>query len=358
MSEREALVFLNLIEGIGPSRVFRFKKAVGDWTKIFHLDWKDISGALNVSEETGKKIIELREKRAWETEFRDSEDHGVKIITWVDSEYPDCLRGLKYPPPVLYVKGNLPKGSGVAVVGTRHPTAYGYRMAYKLAFSIASAGVPVVSGLAAGIDTMAHKAALEAGGVTWAVLGCGLKRVYPVSNRELAEEIVQEGCLISEFPLSTPPLSGNFPRRNRIIVGFSKAVVVVEAGARSGAIITARLAFEAGKPVYAVPGAVGSPQSAGTNELIKMGAKVVTSINDIEELGEIPLRNSLKLSSEVKLSEEEKKVLEVLDFEPRHLDYIAMNSGLSAWAAASILFKLERKGLVVQLPGKFFKRAT
>ncbi|MBA2849257.1 DNA-protecting protein DprA [Thermosulfuriphilus ammonigenes] len=262
-------------------------------------------------------------------------------------------------PPILYLKGNLvPSGQAIAIVGSRHPSNYGLRLARELARDLARTGTIIVSGAAQGIDTAAHQGALEAGGVTWAVLGTGLDVVYPRSNQGLLEEISHTGALISEFPLGTGPRRENFPIRNRIISGLCQAVVVVEASPKSGSLITARLAGEQGREVMAVPGSVYSYKSRGCHRLIKEGAALVESPEDV--LLSLGLREDKEhdspLLDDPDLPPDAQQIWQVLDFYPLHLEEIAQKIGLDISRIAGILLELELAGLVEALPGGHYQR--
>ncbi|WP_298432696.1 DNA-processing protein DprA [Geobacter sp.] len=281
---------------------------------------------------------------------------GVRIITLLDEEYPPLLREIADPPPYLYVKGTLAGiGRAVAVVGSRRASAYGRGVTERLAEDLARHGVTVVSGMARGVDTAAHAGALKGKGRTVAVLGCGVDVVYPPENRPLFRDVAEGGALVSEFPLGTEPLSANFPRRNRIISGISHGVLVVEAAERSGSLITARTALDQGRDVYAVPGNITSGGSRGTNQLIRQGAKLVETVDDIlEELpgGSAPRR--FPAPAVPQLPPEEAAVFSLLGAEPLHIDQIVAKSALTVGELSAMLLRLELKGAVTQLPGKYF----
>ena len=290
---------------------------------------------------------------------------SVRTVSIKDKEYPGLLREIYDPPKELYVKGALPPGDVpmVAVVGSRMTSHYGLRTARAIAADLAAAGVVVVSGMALGIDTASHEGALSAGGKTIAVLGSGFAHLYPPENKKLAEKIAQRGAVITEYPMNTKPEPWNFPRRNRIISGLSLGVLVVEARLKSGALITADLALEQGRDVFAVPGNVDSAKSGGTNWLLKQGAKVATSAEDILEELITSIASSKKkpkeknASEDEDLSDEEKNLLSLFDSEPIHVDALLESSRLPASRAISALSLLEIKGRLKQLPGKHFVRA-
>jgi len=288
---------------------------------------------------------------------------GITLLTLHDERYPRILKTIYNPPPFLYVKGKIQNEdrSALAVVGSRNASSYGKSITRQLARSLTRRGFTIVSGLARGIDTAAHKGALEAGGRTLAVLGSGIDVIYPWENKTLAKAIIENGALISEFPLGTQPEATNFPSRNRIISGIALGTVIIEASVRSGSLITASLALEQGREVFAVPGNVDSPWSKGTNRLIKEGAKLVTDPEDIVE----EIRPQCDLSGEPenektaeakKLSPETKKILDLMETNPVHIDTLIKKSGFPSGKISGLLLDLELKGFVSQLSGKMFKK--
>ncbi|MHB8183902.1 MAG: DNA-processing protein DprA, partial [Candidatus Desulforudaceae bacterium] len=286
---------------------------------------------------------------------------GARYLTWVDEEYPEALRHIFNPPAVLYYLGEVkPEDElALALVGSRRATYYGRDTAEKLSRDLAGAGVTVVSGMARGIDTAAHKGALAAGGRTIAVLGSGLDVVYPQENDKLMHQISDSGAVVTEFSLGAAPEAWHFPVRNRIITGISRGLVVVEAAERSGALITAELAMEQGRDVMAVPGNVNSPFSRGPNRLIKQGARLVENVDDIlDEIGLTRLFDTQggEKKSGPKLDQDEGRVLQLIAAEPLAVDLIIRDSGLPTERVASILTFLEVKGLARRLPaGLYFK---
>ena len=289
---------------------------------------------------------------------------GIKIITMADASYPPLLHHIPDPPPVLYISGILePATDNIAVVGSRNATRYGITMAKQLCRDLAHRNLNVVSGMAKGIDTAAHLGALAGDGKTFAILGTGIDVIYPSENKKLFHEISERGAVISEFPFGTGPEPYNFPLRNRIICGMSLGTVVVEAGMKSGSLITARLAAEQGREVFAVPGSVRSFKSTGTHSLLKQGAKLVEHANDvIEEL--LPLLQD-RLSEKTENQDPPKKnnptldsdetiVFKALEPYPVHIDDIMRSTGFNPGKLAGILLKLELEGVVNQSPGKFF----
>ncbi|MBL7084484.1 MAG: DNA-protecting protein DprA [Candidatus Omnitrophica bacterium] len=294
-----------------------------------------------------------------------SAKNKVKTLSLADKAYPTNLRYIYDPPSTLYVNGNIiPQDNiAIAIVGSRRATAYGLNNAERLSFELAAKGITIVSGLARGVDSAAHRGALKAGGRTIAVLGSGLNVIYPPENEGLAKEICQNGAVISEFSHQTPPHRHNFPRRNRIISGLSLGVVVVEAARKSGALITADFALEQGREVFALPGKVDSFVSVGTHDLIKDGAKLVgTSEDIIEELEPLmseyikQAKGDDKTKIEPNLPEQEQRIYSCLTSEPMHIDEIMEKVTLAYGRLLTCLLKLEHKKLVKELPGKRFMK--
>ncbi len=317
-----------------------------------------------VNEKTAQAIKSFDRKDRVKEELSLMKKFLVSLVTYKDSRYPKNLGQIYDPPPFLYVKGELREEDerSVAIVGSRRATNYGRLVAEKIGSALAARGITVVSGMARGIDSHAHKGALSVEGRTIAVLGNGLDIVYPPENSKLFSQIVAQGAVISEFPMSTPPEGSNFPTRNRVISGLSLGVAVVEASSRSGSLITAKLALDQGREVFAVPGMIDSVTSKGTHQLIKEGAKLVETPSDIlEELP--PCFSSLDDSSPrqkkggeeiLGLSREAQSILKFLGKEPIHIDTITKKSGLETYLVSSLLLDLELKDLVLQLPGKMF----
>ncbi|MCX7983032.1 MAG: DNA-processing protein DprA [Syntrophales bacterium] len=301
----------------------------------------------------------------WEEAKKEGEKmkaHGAKIITYLDPEFPELLKNIHDCPPFLYVKGDLKKEDiNIALVGSRRASSYGIITAENLARGLALAGITIVSGLARGVDAAAHRGAIAARGRTIAVLGSGLDFVYPPENKSLFAAVAQSGALVTEYPFGTPPRAKNFPVRNRLISGMSWGVVVVEAGEKSGSLITARLAAEQGRYVFAVPGDINSPLSRGTHQLLKEGATLIEKVEDIfEEIS--PQIRSIKPSIVRKeelpteANEKEALLLSLIGSRPIHGDMLIQETGLSAGDVMSILLTLELKGLITQLPGKYYQR--
>ena len=282
---------------------------------------------------------------------------NAKIVEYNSEDYPTSVKHIKNSPPVLYIKGEL--GSPIktiAIVGSRKATTYGLKVAYEVGFQLGQRKVTVVSGMAYGIDSSAHRGAIDAKGRTYAVLGCGVDITYPKQNKKLKEEIENSGALISEFPFSTDPLNINFPARNRIISAISDGVIVVEASEKSGALLTADYALDQGKDVYAVPGSIYSELSRGTNQLIKSGAIPYLNINDIYSKNPTVLQNS-NLFKNTQLTDEEKIIINSIDaFTGKNLNEIIDKTGLKANKVMITLTELELKGLIEMINGKYLKK--
>ena len=294
---------------------------------------------------------------------------GIEIIGYHEERYPPLLKEIYDPPQVLYVNGNLVPDDeyAVAVVGTRTPSPYGLDITRGICSGLVERGVTVVSGLARGIDGMAHRSALEHGGRTVAVLGSGCDVVYPPEHRSLSADVAKRGAVISEFPFGTEPVGTNFPKRNRIISGLTLGTVVIEAAERSGSLITAQMALDQNREVFAVPGSTRSARSRGTNRLIKSGAKLVESADDIvEELSnrhvgkqgqmEFSWDNPRSTKVPVETSEKERLILKLIDFDPVHVDEMLRATGLSPGDMAAALLSLELKGLIEEVPGNLYSR--
>ncbi|MDD5556491.1 MAG: DNA-processing protein DprA [bacterium] len=362
MTELEALVALNMAGGIGPATVRRLLERFGSATAALGAPAEALRRVEGIGPEGAALVRRAREEDA-AGEIRKAAGAGAAVISIPDEAYPEPLRQIHDPPPVLYVLGKLsPAAARIAVVGARRATPYGAACAERLARHLAAVGLTVVSGLARGIDTAAHRGALKGGGRTIAVLGGGLGRLYPPENRSLAAEIAASGAVVSEFPMETPPHGRNFPLRNRVISGLSLGVLVVEAARRSGALITAAQALEQGRSVFAVPGRIDSPLSRGTHALIRDGARLVESVEDIlEEFPYLFPRPGRPEGGEAAprmpaLPPDEDAVLKCLSMEGRPIDEIIATTGLPAPAVSAALLSLEIKRLAVQLPGKVFRR--
>jgi DNA processing protein len=334
---------------IGPARLATLLDYFGDPEAAWHASAASLRAA-GLPQDAVERLLYTRSQIDLDAELARVTKQGLHVLTWESDGYPPLLRTIDHPPPVLYVRGDiLPADEwAVAIVGTRHASVYGKDVARRLAGDLAQNGVTVVSGLALGIDGIAHQAALDAGGRTLAVLGCGLDTVYPWRHRELATHIVRSGALVSDYPLDTRPEAGNFPPRNRIISGLSLGTLVIEAGERSGALITVHYALEQGRETFAVPGNIHSRASAGTNTIIQRGeAKLVTRVEDILE--ELNLRQVVQQSQVREIVPEtpaEKAILAHIGGDPVHIDELVRHSGLSTPTVSSTLSMMELKGMV------------
>ncbi len=318
---------------------------------------------LTVQGVTARLVDAIRRQRptdAIERELDAVRKNGYALIPLTDRRYPPLLLQIPDPPPYLYVYGSLPaEGLAIAVVGSRNATDYGITATRRLCMDLAGKGVTIVSGMARGVDTAAHSGAIAGGGITVAVLGTGLHRIYPRENQHLFHQIAENGAVVSELSLDSGPDAHHFPARNRIISGMCHGTVVVEATGRSGSLITARLAAEQNREVFAVPGNIHSFKSVGTHSLIKQGAKLVVHAGDVlEEFGPIQPRDQGAVPDRqptiVPLTDEEAMVIDILEADPVHIDRLARRLTLAAGRMSGLLLQLELKGLVVQSPGKQF----
>ena len=360
--EIESLLTLCTVPGIGPRRILALVAKFGSPEAVLRASVNELCTVNGVDVRTASRIRTEADRDFARDQLRRANRLGVRFLTCWDEDYPARLKEISDPPVLLYVLGALSDAQEImlAVVGTRTPSTYGRVVTENLCAELAERGITIVSGLARGIDTIAHRTALKAGGRTIAVLGSGVDVVYPPENRALARKIREGGALISEFPLGTQPEAPNFPRRNRIIGGMTVGTLVVEAGERSGALITAQLALEQNRDVFAVPGNITSEKSRGTNRLIKQGAKLVESAQDIldEIRPQLPslLRKAARLSRQPELDGIEKRVYESLSNEPRHIDDIAGSLGMDTGRVLAALLSLELKNLALQMTGKYFVR--
>ncbi|RME56031.1 MAG: DNA-protecting protein DprA [Caldilineae bacterium] len=357
--ERQAYwIGFNCVPGVGPARLAALLEVCDDIEAAWKAPIQQLRQA-GFDRRTLESMLAVRRTIDLEAEWARVQRAGVRVFTWEDPDYPANLRQLPGAPPVLYARGQLlPEDElAVAVVGTRQASAYGREVAHTLATELAHNQVTVVSGLALGVDTVAHQAALDAGGRTLAVLGSGVDQIYPARNRKLATQILETGAILSEYPLGTKPEASNFPPRNRIISGLSLAVVVVEAGERSGALITARFAAEQGRDVFAVPGSILHPSSAGCNALLQEGAIPLVSISDVLDQLHIA-RTAVQHQARQVLPADpmEALLLEHLTREPRHVDEIVRDASMPPAQVNSLLAMMELKGLVRQVGGMRYVR--
>ncbi|MDY6856160.1 MAG: DNA-processing protein DprA [Thermodesulfobacteriota bacterium] len=353
-------VALSLVPGIGSvlfkKLIYHFKAA----ESVFKASFKELMTVEGVGIKTAHAIKNFNKEDQVQERLLTTRKKDVQVLTLENESYPSNLLKIDNPPPILYVKGKLKRDDqfAIAVVGSRNPSKYGELATGLITRDLAEKGITIVSGMARGIDTISHKEALNADGRTLAVLGSGIDVIYPPENRKLFERITQKGAVLTEFPISTPPDSVNFPHRNRIISGLTLGVVIIEAGYRSGSLITAKLATRQNRMIFAVPGQIGFDRSRGTNKLIKNGAILVENANDI--LNEIVPKDKLYneaskgQSKEVKLSPNAKIVIDELSEDPVPIDSIIIRTGLSVNDVSTVLLDLELRGFVKQLPGKIF----
>jgi len=366
MTSKEAFIALNLIEHVGPVRVRQLLDHFGDAPSILRASKPQLLQVRGIGEDTANAICGWESGVDLSGELKRIAEFGCHVLTQADAEYPELLRQIYDPPIVLYVKGTLTAQdkNAVALVGSRQTTSYGTETARKFAYQLAYIGVTVVSGGARGIDTAAHQGALAGKGRTVAVLGTGINIVFPPENAELFERIAASGAIITQFPFNRPADKQSFPIRNRIVAGMTLGTVVVEANLTSGALITANLATDYGRQVFAVPGRVDSPRSKGCHDLIKKGAKLCEGADDILSEFEYLFPASNKPASPAEtgvlpalsLSENETKILAAVSEDETHIDEVIRASGLPASAVSVGLLGLEMKRMVRQLPGKLFVR--
>jgi len=363
-------------DNVGPTTFCKLIKHFGSADRALGASVSELSKIDGIGYKSAEQIARTRNKFDTTAELELAEKLGVWIISLDDERYPPVLKRIYDPPVVLYIKGSLSSSDNlaIAIVGTRRCSLYGQEQSSRLAHLLSSAGFTICSGMARGIDTSAHQGALSAGGRTIAVQGCGLAKVFPPENKKLFELIAESGACISELPLQYEPLPENFPPRNRIIAGLSLGTIVIEAGLYSGALITARAALDNNREVMAVPGKIDSPLSKGAHQLIKQGAKLIESVEDVmEALGYIgkqledhastaaakaleKMEAPLFDISQVNLSGDEKIIYDYLGREPFHIEQIIAGTKLTAGGINAGLISLRLKGLIKQLPGSLFLR--
>ncbi len=380
MSHLEAKKYwiaLGMVSGVGAITYRKLLNRFGSPEQVFSAPRHLLRTIPGIAEKTVTNILSFGRPDSLNAELEAIEKAGVHIVTWQDAEYPAHLKTIFDPPPLLYVKGNTLQAHELtlAVVGSRKASTYGRTIAESLCREFALKGITVVSGMARGIDSAAHRGTLKAGGRTIAVLGCGVNVIYPPENTRLYHEIAEKGSLVSELPMSTKPDRGNFPARNRIISGMSLGTVVVEAGAQSGALITADMALEQGRDVFAVPGNITSASSTGTNRLIKQGAALVERAEDVlnalpleisrdlqqSQQGELPFQGDVSapehhISPLPELSGHEERIFQLIDHQPIHIDEITVRSKLPSGTVSAALMMLEMKNVIRQIAGKMFLR--
>lgn len=401
--ETTHLLHLNLIQGIGPKTIIFLVNLFGSAEKVLNATPQELEKIEELSANARDRLTKKRLGCPLERELELIEEFGCHIISFYDEDYPLLLKEIDTPPLLLYVRGELKQEDAlsIALVGSRQAKDYGRRVSYKLSYQLAQRGLTITSGLAKGIDTCAHRGALEANGRTIAVMGNGLSIIYPAGNSDLAEKIINSGALVSEFPMGMKPRSENFPRRNRIISGLTFGTVVVEASNRSGALITARLASEQGRDVFAVPGEIFSELSTGTHKLIDTGAKLISTVDDLIDALPLHFRKQIAASTPVSetdtvgkhlqplpanednhkhldtdhqitttrekkqtrpvipppdLTTDEKSVFNAIEIPSSHIDAIVRSTQLPISQVSSLLLMLELKGIIQQLPGKMFSK--
>ncbi len=355
------LLHLLTVPGIGPRRSLDLLQAFGSVEEIFRADRSSLLRVSGLNHVLVDALLAPPDDELITGQLKLMERFHTRLLPYWDEHYPKALKEIYDPPIGLFYRGNreILSLTGLAIVGTRNPTNYGLEVAEQISRELARLGYAVVSGAARGIDTVAHRTAMMVGGNTVAVLGNGLDRAYPAENKGMQDEIAQRGILLSEFLMGTKPDAVNFPRRNRVISGLSRGVIVIEAAEKSGSLITAYIALDQNREVFAVPGSIFSNQSIGTNRLIKQGARLVGEVEDIlNELGE---RYRLGISRgqtelEISLEEDEKRVLAELTDDARYIDDLAEAMRTTTFHILGTLLKLEMKGLIRQLPGKHFIR--
>lgn len=357
MQEAGFWLALSYVRGIGAVRFRKLLSFFGDLSRA----WQAGSTELLAAGLSEKNVADILEKRKTLDPLALPEQlsaRGIAFLTWQDGEYPRYLKEIAQPPPVLFYKGSITSEDdlAVAIVGTRNVTAYGKQITRDTAEYLAHNGVTVVSGLARGVDGLAHNAALEAGGRTIAVLGSGVDVIYPPEHRRLAEQIQEQGAIVSDYAPGTKPDGINFPPRNRIISGLSRATIVIEAGEKSGALITAKFAVEQDREVFAVPGSVLSPMSRGTNDLIGEGAMPMTNPKSVLEVLRIEEGSKAPKPQEQALSDMERTVLRILGQDSLHIDEICVRMDLSVEKLTVTLTMMELKGLVVREQGMTYRQ--
>ena len=361
-------------DGVGPVSFSKLLKRFGSIDRILGASVSELTKTEGIGFKTAERIAATRDKFDAARELELAHKLGVWIVNSDDERYPVALKQIYDPPPVLYVKGTFTRADNLAIsiVGSRQCSLYGQEQSSRFAHLLSSSGFTICSGMARGIDTAAHQGALSAGGRTIAVQGCGLANIFPPENKKLFQLISESGACISELPLGYEPLSTNFPARNRIIAGLSLGTIVIEAAPRSGALLTSNAAIDYNREVMAVPGKIDSPLSKGAHQLIKQGAKLIESVEDVmdalgyygEQLNEHVSIASKKANKEIEkplfdieqlnLNNDEKTILSCLDKEPTHIEQIIAQTALTAGSVNAALISLRLKSLIKQLPGSLF----
>lgn len=353
---RKYWVAFSLVKGIGAVRF----QGLLDHFGSPQIAWEapaDALRAAGLGSKTIENLLQVRSSGALEKTWEYLQVQGIGLLTWEDEGYPQRLKEIDQPPPVLYVRGELqPEDDwAVAIIGTRRITPYGRQVAEEVASALAVNGVTVISGLARGVDAAAHQAAIKSGGRTLAILGSGVDRIYPPEHRRLAEQIISQGAVLSDYPPGTPPDAANFPPRNRLISGLSLAVVVIEAGKTSGALITAAFAADQGREVFAVPGNIHAPQSQGTNRLIRDGARPLLDPQEVLEALQLTMLTEQRAARVVLPGDPvEAQLFATLGREPLHIDEIRARAGLPIDQVTATLSMMELKGMVRQVGGMHY----
>jgi DNA processing protein len=343
----------NLVRGIGSARMRLLLDFFGD----IAIAWQAPGEALReagLSPKITAALVQLRRDVDLDQVWERIQKLGITVLTWEDEAYPRMLKEIDQPPPVLYFKGSITPADdwAVAIVGTRRVTPYGRQVTEEVALNLAQHGITIISGLARGVDAIAHQAALDAGGRTIAILGSGVDCIYPPENRRLAEAVIAQGAVASDYAPGTQPDAANFPPRNRIISGLSRAVIVVEAGETSGALITASFAVDQGRDVFAVPGSIFAPQSKGTNRLIQQGAQPLLAPQAIlEALDMVQVNEQREARTVLPADATEARLYAILGREPLHVDEIRLQAELPIEKVSAALAMMELKGLVRQVGG-------
>ena len=353
MDDRKYWIGFNLIKGIGAVRMQALIQYFGDLEAAWKAAPTELAEA-RLGKTLIERVVQARAGVDLEKLWEKIEKQGIKILTWQDESYPQRLKEIDQPPPVLYIRGEfLPDDLfAVAIVGTRRVTPYGRQITEELSAFLAANGITVISGLARGVDAIAHQSTLKAGGRSIGVLGSGVDKIYPPEHRSLAEQMMEHGAIISDYAPGTPPDASNFPPRNRIISGLSLAVVVIEAGETSGALITAEFAAEQGREIFAVPGSILAPQSKGTNKLIQQGALPLLSVNDLMQALDLTRVGEHKAARKIIPADEtEARLMNVLGNEPLHVDEIRNQAELPIEKVSAALALMELKGMVRQVGG-------
>jgi DNA processing protein len=353
MDERKFWVGFNRVKGIGAVRTRRLLDFFGKLSLAWDAPLESLRAA-GMTEKVIEQFQQVRHDIDLDVYWQKILDKNIQVITWMDENYPKRLKEIDQPPPVIYFRGKIESVDdwAVAIVGTRRVTTYGRQITQDTAAYLAGNGITIVSGLARGVDALAHQAALGAGGRTIAVLGSGVDIIYPSEHRKLADAIMEHGAIISDYAPGTPPDGVNFPPRNRIISGLSRATIVIEAGQKSGALITAQFANEQGRDVFAVPGSILSPMSRGTNQLISEGATPLTNPKDVlDTLGYTQIAAQQSARHELPVEPDEAKIISALGYEPMHVDDLCARLDMPIEKLTACLTMMELKGLVRQAGG-------